>query len=187
MTQASVASDGVPYDASGVAGHPRGLTTLAFTETWERTYPEQENLSKVIFGGYIMRRAYELSSICAERIATHRPVIAAVNQINFFTPVRIGDKLHLTSRVVYTQGAAICVETGIERISRDRSARALSNSCLFTFVNVDAALDAHDVPEIHPTTYAEDARFLAARRNLRSLLEQTRKGWLASTPLAPPP
>lgn len=27
----------VPYDTSGIAGHPNGLTTLAFTETWERT------------------------------------------------------------------------------------------------------------------------------------------------------
>jgi acyl-coenzyme A thioesterase 9 len=174
------------HRAQEAPGFPGALASALRTETWERTYPEQENLSKVIFGGYIMRRAYELSSICAERIATHRPVIAAVNRINFFTPVRIGDKLHLTSRVVYTQGPTICVETGIERISRDRSARALSNSCLFTFVNVDAALGAHAVPEVHPTTYAEDARFLAARRNLRALLEQTRKGWLASTPVAAP-
>src|SRR3954470_5266768 len=26
----------VPLDASGIAGHPRGLTTLFFTEMWER-------------------------------------------------------------------------------------------------------------------------------------------------------
>ena len=26
----------VPFDASGLAGHPRGLTTLFFTEMWER-------------------------------------------------------------------------------------------------------------------------------------------------------
>ena len=156
------------------------LASSLVTESWERTYPEQENLSKVIFGGYIMRRAHELASICVERIATGRPVIAAVNQINFFEPVRIGDKIHLTSRVVHTEGPAICVETSIERVSRDRTARALSNSCLFTFVNLDAALAPVDVPEVHPTTYAEDARALAARRNLRSLLEHTTKGWLAT-------
>ena len=54
-------------------------------ETWERTFPEQENPWRAIFGGYIMRRAYELSSICAERISQHghRPVIAAVNRITF--------------------------------------------------------------------------------------------------------
>lgn len=166
------------------AGFSGALASALVAETWERMYPEQENLSKVIFGGYIMRRAFELSSICAERIATHRPVVAAVNRINFFEPVSIGDELHLTSRIVYTEGAALCVETAIERVSRDRAVRALSNSCLFTFVNVDTALAPVHVAEVHPTTYAEDARYLAARRNLRALIEHTTKGWLASTPAA---
>ncbi|ABC82722.1 hotdog domain-containing protein [Anaeromyxobacter dehalogenans] len=150
------------------------------TETWERTYPEQENLSAVIFGGYIMRRAYELASICAERVALDRPVMAAVNRVNFFHPVQIGDKLHLTSRVVYTDGAMVCIETGIERISRDRSARALSNSCRFTFVNIDRGLRPVPVPTLHPSDYAEDARYLAARRDLRGLEERSAKGWLLS-------
>jgi acyl-coenzyme A thioesterase 9 len=151
-------------------------------ETWERTFPEQENPWRAIFGGYIMRRAYELSSICAERISQHghRPVIAAVNRINFFHPVQIGDKLHLTSRIAYTEGPAICVETAIERISRDRTARALSNSCLFTFVDVDASLRASDVPPVHPSNYAEDARYLGARRNLHALGARSAKGWVLS-------
>jgi acyl-coenzyme A thioesterase 9 len=153
-----------------------GLTA----ESWERTYPEQENESQIIFGGYIMRRAYELSSICAERVATHRPVIAAVNRINFFHPVRIGDKLRMLSRVVYTQGAALCVETGIERVSRDRTTRALSNSCLFTFVNLDPDLVARAVPEVHPSDWAEDGRFLAARRTLAGLRERMGDRWIGA-------
>lgn len=154
----------------------RGLVA----ENWERTYPEQENLSKVIFGGYIMRRAFELSAICAEKLAPHRPILAAVNRINFFHPVQIGDKLHLVSRVVHADGAAICVETEIHRVSRDRTRRALSNSCLFTFVNVDAALAPHPVPAVHPTDWQEDARWLAARRNLASLHARTHKGFFAA-------
>ena len=47
-------------------------------------------------------------------------------------------------------------------ISRDRSSKALSNSCLFTFVNVDGDLAPHPVPPVFPTTYDEDARYLAA-------------------------
>jgi len=156
------------------------------TETWERTYPEQENLSQIIFGGYIMRRAYELASICADGIATHRPVIGAVNRINFFRPVQIGDKLHLTARVVYTSGPAMCVETEIVQVSRDRTRQALSNSCLFTFVNADPALVSHQVPEVFPADFSEDARWLAARRNLQSLLARTRRGWFATASPSPP-
>jgi len=163
-------------EVPGFAGLP--ARQLA-AETWERTYPEQDNPWKLIFGGYILRRAYELSSICAELVATQRPVLAAVNRVNFLRPVQIGDKLHLTSRVVFTDGPAICVETGIERISRDRASRALSNSCLFTFVNVDPALRPQEVPRVYPGSHAEEARYLAARRNLRQLAERTASGWLA--------
>jgi len=140
-------------------------------DAWERMYPEQENVPQKIFGGYLIRRAYELSSICSELVAPDRAIIAAVNRINFFHPVRLGDKLHYTSRVVYTSGSFLCVEANIERISRDRSSKALSNSCLFTFVNVDNDLNHRPVPVIYPATYAEDARYLAAHRSFRSQVE----------------
>jgi acyl-coenzyme A thioesterase 9 len=139
-------------------------------DAWERMYPEQEYVPRRIFGGYIIRKAYELSSICAELVAPNRSLIAAVNRINFFHPVRIGDKLHYTSRVVYTSDSFICVEASIERISRDRSSKALSNSCLFTFVNVNTELQHQSVPCIYPGTYTEDARYLAAYRSHQSMI-----------------
>jgi acyl-CoA hydrolase len=141
------------------------------TDAWERMYPEQENVPQKIFGGYLIRRAYELSSICSELVAPDRALVAAVNRINFFHPVRLGDKLNYTSRVVYTSGSFVCVEANIERISRDRSSKALSNSCLFTFANVDNEIYHRPVPAIYPATYAEDARYLAAHRSIQSLLE----------------
>ncbi len=148
-----------------------GLLTGQLTaNAWERMYPEQENVPKKIFGGYLIRRAYELSSICCEQVAPQRPIPAAVNRINFFHPVRMGDTLHYTARVVYTSGSLICVEANIERISRDRTTKALSNSCLFTFVNVDEALQHQPVPVVYPTNYGEDARYLAAHRSCQTLI-----------------
>jgi len=138
-------------------------------DAWDRMYPEFENVPQKVFGGLIMRRAYELSSICSELVAPNRPIIAAVNRINFFHPVRIGDKLHYTSRVVYTNGSYICVEANIERISRDRTTKALSNSCLFTFVNVDRDLAHQPVPQVYPSNYLEDARYLKAHRSFKAL------------------
>ena len=155
-------------DEPGFAGLRAGALA---TDAWERMYPEQENVPQKIFGGYLIRRAYELSAICSELVAPERSIIAAVNRINFFHPVRMGDKLHFTSRVVYTSGSFVCVEAGIERISRDRTMKALSNSCLFTFVNVDADLVHHPVPAIYPVTYAEDARYLAAHRSYQSIVQ----------------
>lgn len=162
-----------------LAQEERGFNGLVagrlVTESWERMYPEQENVPQTIFGGYLVRRAYEVSAICAELVAPDRPVIVAVNRINFFHPVRLDDKLHFTSRVVYTGRTSVCVEAGIQRISRDRTTSALSNSCLFTFVNVDRQMRPQPVPAIYPSTYAEDARYLAGSRQhegYRKLKEQ---------------
>ncbi len=141
-------------------------------DAWERMYPEQENVPQKIFGGYLIRRAYELSSICSEQVAPNRPIAAAVNRINFFHPVRMGDTLHYTTRVVYTNGSFICVEANIERISRDKTTKALSNSCLFTFVNVDDDLKPQPVPLVYPTNYGEDARYLMAHRSCQTLIAE---------------
>jgi acyl-CoA hydrolase len=152
-------------DQPGFSGR---LVSELVTSNWERMYPEQENVPQKIFGGYLVRRAYELASINSEEIAPDRPVIIRVNRINFLQPVRLGDKLHFVSRVVYTGASSICVEVNIERVSRDRVTRALSNTCVFTFVNVDPDMIPRPVPPVYPTTYAEDARYLEAyRRNRR--------------------
>ncbi len=140
------------------------LASRCVTESWDRTYPEHENVPQKIFGGHLIRRAYEQSSICAEEVAPNRPVIVAVNRINFVQPVRMGDKLHLVSRAVYSGGCSVCVETDILCISRDRTQINLSNACIFTLVNVDDELNPQPVPRIHPTTYKEDASYLAAHR-----------------------
>jgi acyl-CoA hydrolase len=158
------------HEAQEEQGFTGLLAGRLVTDAWERMYPEQENVPQKIFGGYLIRRAYELSAICSELVAPNRSIIAAVNRINFFHPVRLGDKLHFTSRVVYTNGSFVSVEASIERISRDRTSKALSNSCLFTFVNVDRDLKHIPVPAIYPATYAEDARYLAAHRSYQSIV-----------------
>ncbi|HET6528430.1 MAG TPA: hotdog domain-containing protein [Balneolaceae bacterium] len=130
----------------------------------ERMYPDNENVPKKIFGGYVIRRAFELSLMHAEEIAPNRPVFVRVNRINFLQPIRIGDKLDYTSRIVYTGESSISIEIDIERTSLDKVTKALSNTCIFTFVNVDEGMNPQPVPQIYPTTYAEDERYLNAYR-----------------------
>jgi acyl-CoA hydrolase len=140
------------------------LASNMTTEGWERTYPEYENVPKTIFGGYVAHRAYMYAHICAEQVARHRALLVSINRINFYQPVRMGDKLHFLSRVTYTGQTSLEVETVITRISRDRSMTALSNSCIFRFVSVDGSLRRLPVPTVYPSTYAEDKRFLLASR-----------------------
>ncbi len=140
------------------------LASTLTAESWERTYLEHENVPHKIFGGYVAHRAYMVAHICSEMVASHRALLVSVDRINFHQPVRMGDKLHYVSRVAFTGKTSITVETSIMRNSRDRKSTALSNVCTFTFVNVDSELRPMPVPQIYPTTYAEDARYLAGYR-----------------------
>jgi len=129
-----------------------------------RAYPDQENVPRTIFGGYLIRRAYEVAALAAEMIAPDRVIPCMVNRINFNQPVLLGDQLKFSARVVYTGKTTISVQSDIERFNRGAGEKALSNSCLFTFTNVDNEMNSRKVPFIYPTTYAEDARFLNAYR-----------------------
>ena len=145
------------------------------TGGWERTYPEHENVPQTIFGGHVIHHAYMYAHICAEMIADHRALLVCSSRIDFYQPVRMGDKLHFVSQVTYTGQTSIAVETSITRISRDRLSTALSNNCVFTFVNVDTDLRPVPVPRVFPSTYAEDERYLAAYRRRQARLKMPRE------------
>lgn len=130
----------------------------------ERMYPDNENVPKKIFGGYVIRRAFELASMHAEDLSPGRPVFVRANRINFLQPIRIGDKLNYTSRIVYAGESSISIEINIERTSVNKVTRALSNTCIFTFVNVDDNMQPRPVAKVYPTTYDEDERYLNAYR-----------------------
>jgi len=138
----------------------------------ERMYPDKENVPEVIFGGYLIRRAFELALMHAEELASHRPVVVRINRINFLQPVRIGDKLNFNSRITYTGYSSLCIEVNIERTSLDKITKALSNTCVFTFVNVDEKMIPREVPKVFPTTYAEDARYLKAYRRKKKVVKK---------------
>jgi acyl-CoA hydrolase len=157
--------------ASGPLLRPGELTTSG----WERTYPEYENVPQTIFGGYVVHRAYMYAHICAEMLADQRALLVSSDRIDFYQPVRMGDKLHFTSRVTYTGRTSITVETAITRISRDRTMTALSNNCIFTFVNVDADLNLMPVTQMYPTSYSEDIRYLVGHRRRCDYLQQRKR------------
>jgi acyl-CoA hydrolase len=160
------------HEAQDEPGFAGMLAARLVAEGWERTYPEQENVPQTIFGGYVAHRALMYAHICSEMVASDRGLLVSVDRINFYHPVRMGDKLHFVSRVTYTGDTSIAVETAITRISRDRTSTALSNVCTFTFANVDAELKRAPVPPIYPTSYAEDARYLAAYRRRKAYLSR---------------
>ena len=130
----------------------RGLLAADLVTTgWERMYPEQENVPKKIFGGYVIRKAYEQSAICAELLRASSAGDRQ-RQPHQLQPAGAHGRASCdfeASHPQRTPRAGVCaVETEILRLGLDRSQAALSNTCVFTFVNVDETLTAQPVPTV---------------------------------------
>jgi acyl-coenzyme A thioesterase 9 len=65
--------------------------------------PQMQNLHNRIFGGFLMRRAFELAFANAYLFGGQRPIFLEVDDISFEAPVDVGDLLVFNSRVLYTR------------------------------------------------------------------------------------
>lgn len=65
--------------------------------------PQARNLHDRIFGGFLMRRAFELAFATAYLFGGDKPRFLEVDDISFDKPVDVGDLLVFKSHVLYTQ------------------------------------------------------------------------------------
>ena len=68
------------------------------------TQPQERNTKDKIFGGYLMRKAYELGMATALKFfgAHSNPFLLAVDEISFHRPVEIGSIITFDASVVFT-------------------------------------------------------------------------------------
>eukprot|EP00955_Chlamydomonas_euryale_P061230 357951-Chlamydomonas_euryale.AAC.5 len=69
------------------------------------TQPQQTNMHGRIFGGFLMRRGYELAFATTYAFAGVRPTFVKVDEVVFVKPVDVGDLLRLESKVTSTRAA----------------------------------------------------------------------------------
>lgn len=136
--------------------------------------PQSQNLHNRIFGGFLMRRAFELAFSNAYVFGGARPVFQEVDEVSFAAPVDVGDLLVFNSRVLYTStnqaiehGGYPLVHLEVEAwVTVPEQADAkLSNQFYFTFAIVgDETTEGGAVPlrRILPANIDEATRM--ARR-----------------------
>jgi len=123
--------------------------------------PQQRNTSGRIFGGFLVRRAYELAFATAYRFSGVVPRFREIDEVNFVTPVDVGDLLHMDSRVLYTsyhmhQLPSVHVVVTANVMKPGDSSHTVSNSFFFTFeVCTDMVL-----PRIIPESLEESVEAL---------------------------
>lgn len=147
-------------DSSRIPIHETILRSIAVTQ------PQEKNTKDKIFGGYLMRKAYELSMATALKFcgAQSNPFLLAIDEITFHRPVEIGSIVEFTASVVFTTQRAcqIKVETMIHDLVKDERHR--SNSFHLTF----STLSKIGIAPVRPCSYVEAMDYIDGRRRLHS-------------------
>uniref|UniRef100_A0A8D0ATT9 Acyl-CoA thioesterase 9, tandem duplicate 1 n=1 Tax=Sander lucioperca TaxID=283035 RepID=A0A8D0ATT9_SANLU len=131
----------------------------------EICHPQERNIFNRIFGGFLMRKAYELGWANACSFGGCRPSLVAVDDILFQKPVDIGSLLLLSSQVCYTQGNHIQVRVHSEVFDPLTRQHNTTNVFHFTFIS------DRGVPNIIPMTYGESMLYLDGKRHFNQTVE----------------
>ncbi|KAM4795685.1 acyl-coenzyme A thioesterase 9, mitochondrial [Rhinophrynus dorsalis] len=131
----------------------------------EICHPQERNLFTRIFGGFLMRKAYELGWANACTYGGSRPYVVAVDDIIFQRPVEIGSLLFLSSQVCYTEGNYIQVRVHSEIFDPKTHERKTTNIFHFTYMSES------EVPKLVPKSYGESMLYLDGRRHFHAVLK----------------
>jgi len=106
--------------------------------------PQQRNTANSIFGGFLMRRAFELAFANAYKFGGAKPKFIEVDDISFLNPVEVGELLLFHSRILYTlpdggqmkldgDNPLVMVEVEARVTCPEKVSSKISNKFNFTF------------------------------------------------------
>ena len=126
-------------------------------------HPQERNIYNRIFGGFLMREAFELAFTTAVINQQSQVEISAIDDILFVEPVEIGSILQLSSKIVFTNETSIQVQVIADVLNVGSGERKTTNTFYFTFV---PSADDVNVKQVYPETYQEAMEWLQAQRRL---------------------
>lgn len=149
---------------------PMYVTDTCLSTTFV-TQPDMRNIHGKVFGGWLMRVAFETAWACAWSATGTTPKFLALDDITFLQPVEFGKLLRLDAQIDYCKGpphktysvsvAATMHTPGDVDAGRDMQ---LTNEFNFTFY----ADDAGRLPRVYPRSYADAMSYIHAFRRQRA-------------------
>ena len=130
-------------------------------------YPVKRNLYGKIFGGYLMRSAFETALANAAILSKCIPQVMAVDSVVFKKSVEIGSLLFLSSQVCYSTDRFMQLNVNAKVLNVKNGETETTNTLQFTFKANE------EVPIVMPKSYADGMLYLNARRHFDSSAHQT--------------
>ncbi|KFK31266.1 hypothetical protein AALP_AA6G090200 [Arabis alpina] len=128
--------------------------------------PQQRNIHGRIFGGFLMRKAFELAFSNAYTFAGVSPRFLEVDRVDFIKPVDVGNFLRFKSRVLYTEANSsaeplINIEVVAHVTSPELRSSEVSNRFYFTFsVRPETMKNGLTIRNVVPATEEEARRVI---------------------------
>jgi len=137
--------------------------------------PADANPMGNVHGGVLMKLVDQAAAAAAIRHSGRICVTVAVDRLDFYGPVHVGDMVVLKASVNYTHRTSMEVGVRIEAETlRDRDVRQ-AGTALLIFVALDDECRPTEVPPIAPQTEDEEIRFRQAELRYRHRKELREK------------
>lgn len=148
------------------------LAKDTYTVTTHLVLPENTNTLGNLMGGQLLNWLDIASAISAHRHCRRVVVTAAVNNVSFQHPIKLGDLVIIEAKVSrsFSSSMEVFMDIFVEHSSTGEKIKC--NEAIYTFVAVDQLGSPIQVPELIPETEEEKKRFEGAlrRRQLRLIL-----------------
>jgi len=142
-----------------------GDTKLGWTKV---CHPQVRNIHNKVFGGYLMKEAFELAYACGRIFSRARPLLLAQDLVQFVKPVEIGSILNLNAKVVRSQGSPHrTFQVSVEASVMDPVTGHSDVTNVFHFIFYTESMPVRNVI---PQTYLEATEYLMAARRQESSL-----------------
>ncbi|MFZ1686579.1 MAG: acyl-CoA thioesterase [Flavobacteriales bacterium] len=144
----------------------------SYTETTHLVLPNDTNTLGNLFGGQLMKWLDIACAISAHRHCKRVVVTAAVNNVSFDRPIKLGDFVTIQTKVSRCFSTSMEVWADVWVEDQLTGNKIACNSAIYTFVAVDQAGHPTEVPAVIPEGEEEQKRYDGAlrRRQLRLIL-----------------
>ena len=137
----------------------------------ELVLPNDTNVLGNLMGGKLLHWMDIASAIAAHRHCHRVVVTAAVNNVSFNQPIKLGEIVTMQAKVsrAFTSSMEVFIDVWVEDNNSGKKTKC--NEAIYTFVAVDQLANPINVPELVPESDEEKERFIGAlRRRQLSLI-----------------
>jgi len=129
--------------------------------------PEHRNIHGKLFGGHIMRKAFELAYSNIKIVTGTSVECVGIDDISFRAPVNIGSLFLLNSQIAYSQDNFAVARLYAMVTDPIKKTNQTTNTFYFIFKTKDGS----DMPKVVPRTYGESLLHVDAQRRFEYMYE----------------